>query len=94
MSQDLFLKISKYMMIDFKLIETLVSTAKQDDIEKLVVGCVIQISGKILLLRRVPDDFMGGLVELPSGTVDPDEDLITALKRETEEETGLTIVAV
>ena len=82
------------MMVDSKLIDTLVSTAKQDGIEKLVVGCVIEMNGKILLLRRVPDDFMGGLVELPSGTVDPDEDLITALKRETAEETGLTIIAV
>ena len=37
---------------------------------------------------------MGGLVELPSGGVDPGEGIIEALKREVLEETGLTITKV
>lgn len=55
---------------------------------------VVQHSGRVLLLRRPADDFMGGIYELPSGKVDPGEDLHTALVREVREETGLDITAV
>lgn len=69
----------------------LLDQAQKDGIQKIVVGAVIQNNGKNLVLRRTSDDFMGGLVELPSGGVDAGEDLITALSREVQEETGLTI---
>lgn len=68
--------------------------AQADGIQKLVVGAVVRIDGKFLVLERDPDDFMGGLVELPSGTVDPGEEPLTALAREVAEETGLTVSAV
>ena len=68
------------------------SLIELDGIQKIVVGAVIQYdSDEILLLERVSDDFMGGLVELPSGTVDPGEEVLEALQRELEEETGLQI---
>jgi 8-oxo-dGTP diphosphatase len=60
----------------------------------LVVGAVISKGDKFLLLRRVSTDFMGGLVELPSGTVGADENLVTALAREVQEETGLVVDSV
>lgn len=89
------LKVETNNMVDQKLIENLVTIAKkQDGVEKFVVGAVITKNERILLLRRVPNDFMGGLVELPSGTVDAGEDLIMALKRETMEETGLIVEKV
>lgn len=59
-----------------------------------MVGAVIHQKSKVLLLKRNADDFMGGLVELPSGTVDGDEDLIAALVREVKEETGLGVINV
>ncbi len=80
--------------IDHNLIRQLLAEGQKDGIQKLVVGAVIHRDNKFLLLERIPSDFMGGLVELPSGTVDAGEDLLTALARETKEETGLTITSV
>ncbi len=80
--------------IDHKLIRHLLVKSQEDGVQKLVVGAVIRRDNKFLLLERVPSDFMGGLVELPSGVVNTEEDLLTALARETKEETGLTITSV
>lgn len=80
--------------IDHNIIQQLLAESQEDGVQKLVVGAVIRRDNKFLLLERVPSDFMGGLVELPSGTVDAGEDLLAALVRETEEETGLTITLV
>ncbi|MFA5000119.1 MAG: NUDIX hydrolase [Patescibacteria group bacterium] len=79
------------LKIDQKIIKQLVAVSKKDGIQKLVVGAVINRDNKFLLLERVLSDFMGGLVELPSGAVDENEDLLTALAREVKEETGLVI---
>jgi 8-oxo-dGTP diphosphatase len=75
-------------------LQQLCADARKDAVQKLVVGAVIRIDGRFLLLERIPSDFMGGLVELPSGTVDPGEDLLTALAREIREETGLVVRSV
>ncbi|MFA5753835.1 MAG: NUDIX hydrolase [Patescibacteria group bacterium] len=72
-------------------IRQLVVDSQGDGIQKLVVGAVIRRGNKFLLLKRISSDFMGGLVELPSGTVDIGEDLLTALAREVREETGLVV---
>ncbi|MDE0013247.1 MAG: NUDIX hydrolase [Candidatus Poribacteria bacterium] len=68
--------------------------AQKDGIQKLVVGAVIYKNNKLLLVERVPSDFMGGFVEIPSGTVEAGEDLLTALAREVQEETGLIVTSV
>ena len=75
-------------------IKHLVTDSQKDGIQKIVVGAVIRRGDKFLLLERVPSDFMGGLVELPRGTVEADEDMLTALAREVQEETGLSITTV
>ncbi len=80
--------------IDHNLIRRLLTESQKDGVQKLVVGAVIRRDNKFLLLERVPSDFMGGLVEFPSGAVDAGEDLLTALARETKEETGLTITSI
>ncbi|MEV7779736.1 NUDIX domain-containing protein [Kitasatospora sp. NPDC088351] len=62
---------------------------------QFVVGALItDEAGRVLLLRRKPDDFLGGLWELPGGGVEPGEHLEAALGREVMEETGLTVSEV
>lgn len=70
----------------------LLEEGKEDEIEKNVVGAIIvDINGKILIMTRKTDDFMGGIDELPSGNMEKNEDIITALTREVKEETNLEL---
>lgn len=80
--------------VDNNIVTQLVAESQKDGVQKLVVGAVIRRDDKFLLLERLPSDFMGGLVELPSGTVDAGEDLLAALAREVQEETGLAVTSV
>jgi 8-oxo-dGTP diphosphatase len=80
--------------VDNNTIKQLVAESQKDGVQKLVVGAVIRKDDKFLLLERLPSDFMGGLVEFPSGTVDAGEDLLTALTREVQEETGLAVTSI
>lgn len=67
----------------------LLGKAKEEKIEKNVVGSVIvNRQGKILIMSRKSDDFMGGIDELPSGNMEIGEDIPTALAREVKEETN------
>ena len=67
----------------------LLEKAKEEKIEKNVVGSVIvNRQGKILIMSRKSDDFMGGIDELPSGNMEKGEDITTALAREVKEETN------
>ncbi|CAM4042097.1 NUDIX domain-containing protein [Nocardia ninae] len=81
-------------MIETTLLEALASDAERDQVQQLVVGAVVAHDGKVLLLQRPADDFMGGIWELPSGKVDPGETLDQALIREVKEETGLDIAGI
>ena len=67
----------------------LLEKAKKSKIEKHVVGAVIiNDQGKILIMSRKLEDFMGGIDELPSGNMEIGEDIPTALAREVKEETN------
>lgn len=72
----------------------LTSRDTDDGIQQQVVGAVIAHVGRVLVLQRPADDFRGGSWELPSGKVEPGEDLLAALHREVTEETGLTVATV
>ena len=70
----------------------LLEKAKEEKIEKNVVGAVIvNRQGKILVMSRKSDDFMGGIDELPSGNMENGEDIPTALAREVKEETNCNL---
>ncbi len=59
---------------------------------RLIQKCIIVRSdGKILTLKRAPDDHSrGGNWDLPGGGYEQGEDVIEAIKREVMEEAGLT----
>ncbi|RKU32545.1 DNA mismatch repair protein MutT [Candidatus Poribacteria bacterium] len=80
--------------IDLTITQQLRIDSQKDGIQKLVVGAVIYKNNKFLLLERVLSDSMGGFVGIPSGTVEAGEDLLTALTREVQEETGRLVTAV
>lgn len=65
----------------------LVDAAVREGITKFVAGAVIHDGGRILIVRRAPDDeVLPGYEELPSGGVEPGETLLQALRRELSEE--------
>ena len=67
----------------------LLEKGKEEGIVKNVVGAiVVNEQGKILIMSRKADDFMGGIDELPSGNMEEGEDIITSLAREVKEETN------
>ncbi|MFE9425253.1 NUDIX domain-containing protein [Kitasatospora sp. NPDC006697] len=69
----------------------LAADAEAAGITGFVAAAVISHHGRTLLVRRNPDDYMGGMWEIPSGTVETGETILDALHRETAEETGLAI---
>jgi 8-oxo-dGTP diphosphatase len=81
-------------MTDPSLFAQLAAEACSNGAQHLVVGAVITSDCNVLLLRRPPSDFMGGIYELPSGNVEPGETLDIALRREVREETGLDVTAI
>ncbi|MFI5779610.1 NUDIX hydrolase [Nocardia sp. NPDC051570] len=81
-------------MQDSSFLAKLVTDADRDGVQRLVVGAIVQHEGRVLLLQRPSDDFMGGIWELPSGKVEPGETLDQAVTREVKEETGLDVVGI
>jgi len=72
-------------------IANLVTTAQNDQVQKLSVGAAIIHEGKLLILKRCSDDFMPNIYELPGGGLEKDESLLNALERELLEETNCAI---
>lgn len=66
----------------------------EDGVGQQVVGAVVDHEGSVLLLQRPMADFRAGEWELPSGAVESGEDLMTALRREVTEKTGLVVSTV
>ena len=69
--------------------------AKDDGIDKIVVGAVItNDEEEIFLAKRKVDDFMGGIYEIPGGNAKKGENILDTLIREIKEETNLDIKKV
>jgi len=72
--------------------DNLEEKAKRDGIIKKVAGGIItDEKGRILLLKRKTNDFLGGIYELPSGNLEIGENIEKGLEREVKEETNLEI---
>lgn len=67
------------------------SAAARDGITDFVVGVAVFRQGKLLVVRRVPDDYRGGMYELPGGGVESGETFAECVTRELLEETGLRV---
>ncbi len=63
--------------------------ATKEGITHISTGVAVVRDGKILLMRRSIDDFLGGYYELPGGGVENGETIEKAAMREVKEETGL-----
>lgn len=72
----------------------LMEKAKEDGIEKLVVGGIVRNKDKYLIMSRKQDDFMGGIDEIPSGKLEAGETLFEAVIREVKEETNLDVTNI
>ncbi|MFF0489114.1 NUDIX hydrolase [Nocardia sp. NPDC004068] len=70
---------------------TLRRRASADGIEHFVVGVALFRNGKLLVVRRVAEDWQGGMYELPGGGVEPGESFADCVARELFEETGLRL---
>ena len=70
------------------------AAAASAGIDRMVVAAVIRDGNTALLLERSPQDYLGGLFELPGGLVETGETLCQALRREVAEETGLALILI
>ena len=74
--------------------EALRLKAKEERISKLDVGAGVVRDSRLLLVRRVPEDFLGGFYELPGGGIENGESFDQALRREIKEEIGLEVTSI
>lgn len=63
---------------------------------RLIQKClIVNHDGKILALKRAPDDHSrGGNWDLPGGGYEQGEDVLSSIKREVMEEVGLTVISI
>ena len=82
-------------VISASTIEQLLQQARLDGVQKFVVAPLLRSGERLLILRRREDeDFLPGIWEIPGGGVETGEDLVSALARETREETGCEVRSV
>ncbi|WP_067567856.1 NUDIX hydrolase [Nocardia acidivorans] len=68
--------------------------ADSEGITHFVVGVAVFRGGKLLVVRRVADDWHGGMYELPGGGVEAGESFAQCVERELFEETGLRVLRI
>lgn len=61
---------------------------------QVAVGVLLRADGQLLLTTRPPGKVYAGYWELPGGKVEAGEDLASALRRELQEEVGITVGSV
>jgi 8-oxo-dGTP diphosphatase len=59
----------------------------------VVAGALFDESGRVLIAQRPPGKHMAGGWEFPGGKLEPDEQPLAGLRRELQEELGVTVLA-
>lgn len=67
---------------------------KEDKIDAVVIAAYHKEYNKLVLIRQFRVPINNYIYELPAGLVDNNEDIITTVKRELKEETGLDLVEI
>ncbi len=67
---------------------------KEDEIDAVVVAALHQPSQCLVLIRQFRVPLNDYVYELPAGLIDSGEEIKVALKRELQEETGLTVLEI
>ncbi|MGW0250180.1 NUDIX domain-containing protein [Nocardia goodfellowii] len=67
------------------------ASARAEGITDFVVGVAVFRDHKLLVVRRVPNAYYGGMYELPGGGVEAGETFAECVVRELHEETGLRV---
>ena len=60
--------------------------------QRFIAHGLVEVDGRVLLLRRLPGKYMGGRWDIPGGTVEPGEATDAACVRVVREESGLDVV--
>ncbi|WP_179200475.1 NUDIX hydrolase [Streptomyces reticuliscabiei] len=68
--------------------------ARADGIRELVAAGIIVHDGAFLVVRRNPDDYLGGTWEIPAGQREKNESVLDSLLRAVVDETGLAVRSV
>ncbi|WP_307532011.1 NUDIX domain-containing protein [Streptomyces umbrinus] len=68
--------------------------ARADGIRDLVAAGIIVHDGAFLVVRRNPDDYLGGTWEIPAGQREKNESVLDSLLRAVVDETGLAVRSV
>lgn len=59
----------------------------------VAVGVIFNLKGQVLISKRADDVHQGGLWEFPGGKLNQGENIVQGLKRELQEELGITVIS-
>ena len=64
-----------------EIYKNLLDSARAEGINRFSTGAIISEGKRVLLFRREKNDFLGGIYEVPGGTVEEGESIKDCLKR-------------
>lgn len=73
------------------VMDKLINHSEPKTVIQVSVGIVANAAGELLIAKRPAHWLGGGFWEFPGGKIEPNEDSVTALKRELQEEVGIAV---
>lgn len=68
-----------------KKIDMFLKKSELEGVKRLCTGIIVYKNQKVLMIRRVPHDFMGGHYELAGGGVEENAEIVLSVCRECED---------